>query len=584
MNKLWTELIGIPNTGCKMSFVLFYLLKIKIRMKTKSNYHHCFLMGSNNSQFSFKLKCTPGLILIFAILFKLNLFAQSPGAHIEKAPNIGLYIQNSSNEGIRIDSTNYGGMFIDNNIGISIIRSQNIGLQVYDTGNNGITVEFTDEHGIAINNTEKNGISIKNPKFHGIDIHNPVLSGIVINNAGGKGIDVVSPIDEGIFVTGGTDGFRSLGANDDGVQVGGAEDDGVFVRNVGSNGLRVNNAGINGVFLDKPNQNGVSIIDAGTNGINIDNTGDNGILIKNTQDNGMILQNSSDGGIIIDGTGTIGLNIMDAGSHGIRIENPGADGLTINEPMDDGIIINAPDDDGIDIIQAGNDGINIQGAGGAAAQFFNNPTSTTPALILGHGDDSDYDLAFSGIGRVSAKQQFNFRLDEDDDCLDCAFNITSSTGLYSFVLTEAGHLGVLGNISKGGGSFKIDHPLDPYNKYLYHSFVESPDMMNVYNGNVILDNQGQATIKMEEWFEALNRDFRYQLTPIGGSANLYIAEKMNKGEFIIAGGAPGLEVSWQVTGIRHDPYANKNRIETEVEKEKENKGNLLHPDAYRLEN
>ena len=77
-----------------------------------------------------------------------------------------------------------------------------------------------------------------------------------------------------------------------------------------------------------------------------------------------------------------------------------------------------------------------------------------------------------------------------------------------------GDLDVLGNISKDTGSFKIDHPLDPANKYLYHSFVESPDMMNIYNGNITLDVNGEATITMPRWFSALNREFRYQLTAI----------------------------------------------------------------------
>src|SRR5262249_61136694 len=43
-----------------------------------------------------------------------------------------------------------------------------------------------------------------------------------------------------------------------------------------------------------------------------------------------------------------------------------------------------------------------------------------------------------------------------------------------------GDVSISGNLSKGGGSFKIDHPLDPENKYLYHSFVESPDMKNIH--------------------------------------------------------------------------------------------------------
>lgn len=137
-----------------------------------------------------------------------------------------------------------------------------------------------------------------------------------------------------------------------------------------------------------------------------------------------------------------------------------------------------------------------------------------------------------------------------------------------------------GTLSKGGGSFKIDHPLDPENKYLYHSFVESPDMMNVYNGNVQLDENGEATVEMEDWFEALNRDFRYQLTPIGAAAMLYVAEEITGQSFKIAGGVPNMKVSWQVTGIRQDPFANENRIPTEVEKEDINKGKYLHADAW----
>jgi len=79
----------------------------------------------------------------------------------------------------------------------------------------------------------------------------------------------------------------------------------------------------------------------------------------------------------------------------------------------------------------------------------------------------------------------------------------------------AGNLTVNGTVSKGGGSFKIDDPLDPANKTLSHSFVESPDMMNIYNGNVVTDRHGRATVELPAYFEALNGDFRYQLTVIG---------------------------------------------------------------------
>ena len=38
-------------------------------------------------------------------------------------------------------------------------------------------------------------------------------------------------------------------------------------------------------------------------------------------------------------------------------------------------------------------------------------------------------------------------------------------------------------------AFVIDHPLDPANKYLSHCSVESPDVMNLYNGNVARGHQ-----------------------------------------------------------------------------------------------
>lgn len=143
-----------------------------------------------------------------------------------------------------------------------------------------------------------------------------------------------------------------------------------------------------------------------------------------------------------------------------------------------------------------------------------------------------------------------------------------------------GRVTVVGNLSKGGGSFTIDHPLDPLNKYLQHSFVESPDMMNIYNGNTTTDARGFATVILPDWFEALNRDFRYQLTVIGQFAQAIVAEEIKDNRFLIQTDRPGVKVSWQVTGIRHDPYAEQNRIQVEVDKTTVERGKYLYPAAY----
>jgi len=145
----------------------------------------------------------------------------------------------------------------------------------------------------------------------------------------------------------------------------------------------------------------------------------------------------------------------------------------------------------------------------------------------------------------------------------------------------AGNLNVTGKLTKGSGSFKIDDPLDPAHKYLSHSFVESPDMMDVYNGVIVLDVHGSAWVTLPDYFEALNRDFRYQLTAIGTPGpNLYIAKKVSGNRFKIAGGRPRGEVSWQVTGIRHDAYADAYRIPVEEEKPQEEQGHYLHPELF----
>lgn len=150
-------------------------------------------------------------------------------------------------------------------------------------------------------------------------------------------------------------------------------------------------------------------------------------------------------------------------------------------------------------------------------------------------------------------------------------------GLTNYAGYFNGNVQVVGSLAKSAGTFKIDNPVDPANQYLYHSFVESPDMMNVYNGNITTDANGKATVTLPDYFQALNKDFRYQLTVIGTFAQAIVAEKVNGNKFVIKTNQPNVEVSWQVTGIRQDAYANAHRVVPVVEKEAENKGKYLNP-------
>lgn len=114
-----------------------------------------------------------------------------------------------------------------------------------------------------------------------------------------------------------------------------------------------------------------------------------------------------------------------------------------------------------------------------------------------------------------------------------AINAQATGGSVNNAALMTGDVTITGNLSKGGGTFKIDHPQDPENKYLIHSFVESPDMMNVYNGNIVSDANGVAVVSLPSYFEAENKDFKYQLTVLDNSADFVMAKvSKNKQQYL----------------------------------------------------
>ena len=141
----------------------------------------------------------------------------------------------------------------------------------------------------------------------------------------------------------------------------------------------------------------------------------------------------------------------------------------------------------------------------------------------------------------------------------------------------AGDLTVTGN-----KNFRIDHPLDPANKYLYHSCVESQDMMNIYNGNITTDANGDASVQLPAYFQAENINFKYQLTVIGQFAQAIVFDTVKNNQFKIKTDNPNVMVSWQVTGVRNDKSAQKNRMIVEVDKQGKEIGKYLDPEAYGL--
>jgi hypothetical protein len=143
-----------------------------------------------------------------------------------------------------------------------------------------------------------------------------------------------------------------------------------------------------------------------------------------------------------------------------------------------------------------------------------------------------------------------------------------------------GDVNVSGTLRKGGGGFRIDHPVDPENKYLSHSFVESPEMLNVYRGTVTTDDSGEAAVPLPAYVEALNEHFTYHLTVLGEIGAATVSRPVQESGFRIRSDQPGAEVCWLLLGVRRDPWAVEHRIRVEEDKDDDVRGRYLHPDAY----
>jgi hypothetical protein len=150
-------------------------------------------------------------------------------------------------------------------------------------------------------------------------------------------------------------------------------------------------------------------------------------------------------------------------------------------------------------------------------------------------------------------------------------------GLFGGAVEVQGNFNVTGGGTK---NFKIDHPLDPENKYLYHAAIESSEVLNVYSGNITTDENGEAVVTLPEWFETINRDFRYQLTVIGTFAQAMVGNKIKDNRFQIKTNAANVEVSWQVTGLRSDAAILKHPFKVEEDKPQAERGSYLAPEAY----
>jgi hypothetical protein len=136
------------------------------------------------------------------------------------------------------------------------------------------------------------------------------------------------------------------------------------------------------------------------------------------------------------------------------------------------------------------------------------------------------------------------------------------TGAAAMEVRNDGAVWVKGTLTKGGGSFRIDHPLpekkDTY--HLYHSFIEGPKADLIYRGKINLVN-GTASVNIDEvstmtegTFELLTRDAQCFVNNLSGwdlvkgniTGNILTITSQNTESTD--------EISWMVVAERNDEW------------------------------
>ncbi len=154
------------------------------------------------------------------------------------------------------------------------------------------------------------------------------------------------------------------------------------------------------------------------------------------------------------------------------------------------------------------------------------------------------------------------------------------SSLYNFaqnIFDVYGNSNISGDLNVGGTkNFRIDHPDDPDNKYLYHSCIESDEVLNQYSGNVITNADGIAVVTLADYIQKINIDFRYQLTVIGDFAQAIISKEITNNQFEIKTDKPNIKVSWMIVAKRNDKYMQENPFEPVRLKDKEKLNKINH--------
>lgn len=269
-----------------------------------------------------------------------------------------------------------------------------------------------------------------------------------------------------------------------------------------------------------------------------------GVLGRNDNSKGVGVDGLSNSGVAVRAITSKGTAVFAEALSGRAVD---ASNFSLNEPVIRAITGVAT---AVDAATFGAPGVNALGKTGVAGASLSAPDASDPKIGAGV-----FGLGVAGAGV-------------------CGMTL-GGTGVRGIGIPAAGawaghfqgNVLVQGILMKLISLFSIDHPLDPERKVLNHASVEAPEYKTFYDGVVTLDGRGQARVKLPRWFEALNGQLRYQLTPLGSPApDLHVAQEVKNGSFVIAGGRRGQRVCWQVTGVRRDAWAEANPLKVEQPK------------------
>jgi hypothetical protein len=134
----------------------------------------------------------------------------------------------------------------------------------------------------------------------------------------------------------------------------------------------------------------------------------------------------------------------------------------------------------------------------------------------------------------------------------------STSGLLRMTIASGGAVSIVGNLSKGSGSFKIPHP-DPVKreekKWLKHCFVESNNAGdNIYRYSITTSEDNESyTIDLPDYFKHLNENVQCWITPVGQFAQSYVEYKDDEKVTVKCEKQGEYEVL--IIGTRKDPIA-----------------------------